>query len=459
MKIFWSWQSDTHQPSNRHFVRDVLADLARNLNGVDVTEDAERPDIDEDDDERDFLADDGRIEVDHDTLGVGGSPPIADTILRKIREAAVFVADVTPICITAAGKRVPNPNVMIELGYAMKVLDYQRIVLVMNAAEGAALKYLPFDLRHWRAPAIYSLRKDASDERRAEVAAGLKATLKKRITPGLKLAEETSLEDRRRSHRAPELTVIFDGEVSGPHKISQIIGSLGAKTLDEIRTETPLLPLPRARDAGLVSGALSQARHASAFFDSDRKKPIAQWTREETEGYNSFVSRYHSDYERYLVRLVEFTLLKFRSFEVKLALDNSGTLPATAIDVDVTFPPCIILYDDKKFALEPAAPDPPPLRPIRPGTGIVSRIEPPFDLLSPSLYAPKSTYFYPSERRVHFSLDELKHNHMASFAAFIVSFATVDDIASFEAEYVITANEPIDPIKGVVRFEIQRDDG
>lgn len=146
MKIFWSWQSDTPQNAGRHFVRDVIADLARSLNGEDETEDAERPETDGELGEQ--LADDGRVEIDHDTQGVGGSPPIADTILRKIREAAVLVADVTPIAITTAGKRVPNPNVMIELGYAMKVLGHERIVLVMNSAEGAALKYLPFDLRH-----------------------------------------------------------------------------------------------------------------------------------------------------------------------------------------------------------------------------------------------------------------------------------------------------------------------
>ena len=123
MKIFWSWQSDTHQPSGRHFVRGVLADLAHDLNDVDETEDAERPegDADEEDKDGDLLAHDGRIEVDQDTHGVDRSPPIAETILRKIREAAVFVADVTPTCTTSKGKRVPNPNVMIELGYAMKV--------------------------------------------------------------------------------------------------------------------------------------------------------------------------------------------------------------------------------------------------------------------------------------------------------------------------------------------------
>ncbi len=56
MKIFWSWQSDTPQNAGREFVRGVIADRARSLNGEDDTEDAERPDTDGDLDEQ--MADD-----------------------------------------------------------------------------------------------------------------------------------------------------------------------------------------------------------------------------------------------------------------------------------------------------------------------------------------------------------------------------------------------------------------
>ncbi len=78
MRIFWSWQSDNHQSSGRYFVRDVLTGLVAELNGVDATEDAERPDTDEVDE-----SDENRVRVDHDTLDVAGSPPIAETILSK----------------------------------------------------------------------------------------------------------------------------------------------------------------------------------------------------------------------------------------------------------------------------------------------------------------------------------------------------------------------------------------
>ena len=170
MKVFWSWQSDTHQPSGRHFVKAALEAAVEQLADHPNLEDAERPIIDS------------------DTSNVPGSPPIAETILRKIRECAVFVADVTPVGQTSGGKKLVNPNVMIELGYALAQVGPERIVLVMNQAEGGTLRALPFDLRHWRGPLTFSLGREATDERRDEVRVALVEDLVERLAPSLAFA-------------------------------------------------------------------------------------------------------------------------------------------------------------------------------------------------------------------------------------------------------------------------------
>ena len=404
MKIFWSWQSDNHQPSGRYFVREILTQLAKELNGE--AEDAERPESEDEADDR--------VKVDYDTFGVGGSPPIAETILGKIREAAVFVADVTSVGKTAGGKQLPNPNVMIELGYAMKVLSYQRIVLVMNTGEGASLKHLPFDLRHWRAPATYSLRRDATDERKAEVMAELKDALRERIIPSLKVAADAQREDRRRTHRAPELAVVIGGDDKAPLRISQTVHSLGVKTLDEIRAQTPLLPLPPLKESQVTLRLAAVPDLSSTLAALGYVKPISQWSREEIEGYNARVQHYYHEYEQFLDIRTEYLRLVLRSFELKLLLVNAGTLPATGIDVDVKFPKGIVLYEDKKFASEPEVPEPPPFEPFKRGAVIVSDARSPFDLSFLNQHQPKSTWVYPDERRVHFSINELKHNHEAA---------------------------------------------
>jgi len=137
LRIFYSWQSDTAERGNHYFIRDALRSALVKL--ATTVEFDERP------------------ALDHDTQGVPGTPPIFETILKKIESAGVFVADVTFVASTKNGKAVPNPNVLIELGYAMKALGSERYLLVMNEFFGAAQGGLPFDLGHLRWPIRYTL--------------------------------------------------------------------------------------------------------------------------------------------------------------------------------------------------------------------------------------------------------------------------------------------------------------
>lgn len=131
--IFWSWQADSDAALNRNFIQDCLERAAKELTRSNVAV----------------------VEVDRDTKGVGGSPEIAQTILRKIRSSDVFVWDGTLVYSTP--RPAPNPNVMIELGYAHAVLGDGRLVGVMNVANGRGPDDLPFDLRSRRWPIIYEL--------------------------------------------------------------------------------------------------------------------------------------------------------------------------------------------------------------------------------------------------------------------------------------------------------------
>lgn len=160
--IFWSWQSDEPQRETRHIMREALAEAIAQL-GAEL-EEAERP------------------ELDHDTKGAGGSPEIVRTILRKIEAASVFVADVTPVAATAAGKQVPNPNVMLELGYARSVLGLDRIILVWNMAIFES-RYadLPFDLQGLGKSCGFELPPSASNGDYRTARTGLIKHLKARL--------------------------------------------------------------------------------------------------------------------------------------------------------------------------------------------------------------------------------------------------------------------------------------
>ncbi len=126
--IFYSWQSDLPNSVNRGFIEGCLDRAVKALK-----------------------SDDGlKLDpcVDRDTSGVPGSPDIAGTIFDKIKAADVFVGDVTFID-DGKGRRTPNPNVLIELGFAASCLGWDRIVCVFNLAFGE-LSDLPFDLRQRR---------------------------------------------------------------------------------------------------------------------------------------------------------------------------------------------------------------------------------------------------------------------------------------------------------------------
>ncbi len=158
--IFWSWQSDRDPVLHHYFVRDALKDACRLI----------ASDID--------YQESGRLEVDHDTKNVAGTPDITTTILEKIAKANVFVADMTPVGKTdplalqpkvSADKRsepkyLQNPNVMCELGYAEHALTQSRIVLVANSAHYPGAQALPFDWRHRSGAKTYNLKDGATKE-------------------------------------------------------------------------------------------------------------------------------------------------------------------------------------------------------------------------------------------------------------------------------------------------------
>jgi hypothetical protein len=142
VKVFWSWQNDVTPKQNRDFIRNALAEAVERVGDELGLEDADRP------------------ELDHDTKQTPGMADIAATILEKISRSAVFVADMTPIGESPGGKALPNPNVLIELGWALSKVGVDRTIGVLNTAHGYKPDDLPFDIRN-RRTLLYHLAADA----------------------------------------------------------------------------------------------------------------------------------------------------------------------------------------------------------------------------------------------------------------------------------------------------------
>jgi hypothetical protein len=163
--VFFSWQSDTPNRAGRSFLREALEEACKSLSS-DAT-------IDE------VIRD---VKVDSDTQGVAGQPPIAETIFKKIDGAGIFIADMTFTGTRRDKRPTPNPNVLIEYGWALKTLTHSRVISVMNAAYGEPSRdTLPFDLAHLRWPITYNLREEDDAAKRAAEKHKLVAVLKDAI--------------------------------------------------------------------------------------------------------------------------------------------------------------------------------------------------------------------------------------------------------------------------------------
>lgn len=138
--IFYSWQNDLPAKTHRYFldkcIRAAIKSLKREVSIY--------------------------TEYDRDTLGLMGSPDITDSIFKKIEKSGLFICDVSIINSETNNKKTPNPNVLIELGYAASKLGWEQIICFFDINSGK-IEELPFDLRQKR---ITPFNPDAPDERK-----------------------------------------------------------------------------------------------------------------------------------------------------------------------------------------------------------------------------------------------------------------------------------------------------
>jgi len=93
--------------------------------------------------------------IDRDTLNSQGTPEIISTIFNKIDACSIFVCDISIINSKQEGRKTPNPNVLVELGYAAKTLGWEKIICLYNLEFGT-YEDLPFNIKQ-RRPLTYKL--------------------------------------------------------------------------------------------------------------------------------------------------------------------------------------------------------------------------------------------------------------------------------------------------------------
>lgn len=198
--IFYSWQSDLPNATNRGFIEASLNEAAK------------------------AIYRDGSIQVepviDRDIAGIPGSPDIDLAILKKIEEADIVVCDVSIINREYVGRPTPNPNVLIECGYALKALGWERLILVMNTIYGKPRETLPFDLSR-KHVVTYEMPEDQTDR-----ATGRKELAKK---------FEYKLKEIFAHIETEEMTSPSTGEESTPDKTILVLEHQRANRIFELQ--------------------------------------------------------------------------------------------------------------------------------------------------------------------------------------------------------------------------------
>jgi hypothetical protein len=314
--VFYSWQSDLPNNTNRGFIDEALKGAINQLSSEGTLE--------------------LEPSIDRDTQGVPGAPNISATILEKIRSSDAFVADISIVTgsPSGGGRAHPNPNVLIELGYAIATLGWERVILVCNEQYGSDSD-LPFDVRQHRR-INYTVRHDEP-----------KAGAKKLLTGQLKtrIGELLAFGRALKRTKSPALSVSW-------------------KVVAPDRT----LMNPWSLD-------LSKAQHVSEHVVDKVKSELESI--DEVDGridpdWQSKLSKYKSKARQFLDAMKQEELRhafllnanKGKAVQLTILVENAGTSHATDVRVKLLFPSWIHIF--KRFPqIEPSWPTlPTPVAPV-----------------------------------------------------------------------------------------------
>ena len=126
-KAFYSWQSDKKDVSQK--IETALKNKFKEMENKGIY-----------------------IELVKATDGISGSRVLEEVILENIQKCDFFIADLTPVTrhTTCDGKTklVPNPNCMLEFGYALRHFNPECVIAYMQLENDDNHFELPFDMNH-----------------------------------------------------------------------------------------------------------------------------------------------------------------------------------------------------------------------------------------------------------------------------------------------------------------------
>lgn len=216
--------------------------------------------------------------------------------------------------------------------------------------------------------------------------------------------------------------------------------SPNAPSLSEIRSKHPLIYRPgevpdpiEGPLAGLMRN-MGMAGYETMFM-----------TPEKIDGYNEKLKEFYDEYQSYLDQLLEWERRSALTSLIELKLENSGTAPATHVDVELTFPSDIKLLEEADFPEQPK----PPKVPLKPTLQNMLRgYESPINLFDPGRFIQPPILSRDGEPEidhkkcsVNFQIATFKHLFDFDLNGVCFQFSGRKAIRSFQISYMVTAAE------------------
>ena len=123
IRIFYSWQS--WRKSVKNFIDKALYESVAELQKFFSSR---------------------KLIFDSDMKKRTGAEDIHEAVFEQIQNCDIYIADITIISEITQEKKVSNPNVLIELGFAIKCVGWDRIILLFDERYGKLSTDLPFDI-------------------------------------------------------------------------------------------------------------------------------------------------------------------------------------------------------------------------------------------------------------------------------------------------------------------------
>lgn len=308
--VFYSWQSDLPNNTNRGFIQSVIEKAIQTIKRDETF------DLD--------------ICLERDTQGESGSPNIVSTILQKIDACDIFVADISIVTrdLQEGQRFSPNPNVMIELGYAIKSVGWDRIILFCNEIYGTNEK-LPFDIQQHRRIG-YELNEDDG-----------KSVVRDRLATICRTALTEIAEGyyKPKKDKHPDLLVDWI-------QIDYVLCEGKKPPVKRVITATDMLEITRAEALesiesieATITREIEEVNQINGSVDPKWKQKVEAYTK----ACDEFIKQMKSQ-----TGIINYFINKNSKHakETTINLHNSGSLPASEIKVKVALPDWILVFDE-----------------------------------------------------------------------------------------------------------------